>query len=108
MFGLHLQSQCEFTNANYLVSIMILSEKIKLMRVTEGITQKEFSQLTEIPLVSIKFYETDRRQINFENLIKITSHSQFRKYALWLVSDDFKMDIENQIAPANIDDLEEY
>ncbi len=65
---------------------MSLGKRIKSIRMEEGLSQAELSQLTDIPIDSIKAYESERRSVNEGNLIKITCHPQFFKYALWLTT----------------------
>lgn len=65
-------------------------------------TQKKFAEMVGMPLISLKNYELERSaSVRSENLLKITTHSQFQKYALWLVSDDFDNKVE-QIAPPEL------
>ncbi|PKF48672.1 XRE family transcriptional regulator [Enterovibrio nigricans] len=78
---------------------MILNKKIKAIRLDEGLTQLEFSQLIDIPVISLQNYEREVRNPSSENLMKITEHPRFEKYAFWLVTG--KTDYESgHICPA--------
>ncbi|UGA55306.1 helix-turn-helix domain-containing protein [Vibrio sp. VB16] len=88
---------------------MELGQKIKQMRISEGLTQKNFAEIVGIPLISLKNYELSRRSsINSTNLLKITTHFQFQKYTLWLMTENFDTSKAEQIAPPAIDGIEEY
>jgi transcriptional regulator with XRE-family HTH domain len=64
----------------------IFSEKIRLIRKEEGLTQPEFAELTGISLNTIKNFEVKGREITSSNLHLITNHPRFKKYALWLMT----------------------
>lgn len=67
---------------------MDLGEKLKLMRKREMLTQAEMADLVGISLSTFKNYELGRRQgISVVELLKVTKHPRFMKYALWLVTD---------------------
>ncbi|EOW9264235.1 helix-turn-helix transcriptional regulator [Vibrio cholerae] len=65
---------------------MKLGKKIKAIRISEGITQSEMAQLVEMPLISLRNYEQEKRAFSEENLMKITNHERFQKYAFWLMT----------------------
>lgn len=62
------------------------SEKVKLIRKNEGLTQKQFSEMTSIPLSTLKKIETGATEIGISTLDKITNHPNLRKYTLWLMT----------------------
>lgn len=70
----------------------VLGKKIKLMRLAEELSGPEFAQLVDISIDAVKSYESERRKVAEQNLLKITNHPRFQKYALWLMTD--------QVAPA--------
>ncbi len=84
---------------------MKLGKKIKSIRISEGLTQKRFAEIVGIPLISLKNYELGRKgSVNSSNLLKITNHSQFKKYALWLVTEQVDtVEKVEQIAPHMIE-----
>ena len=67
---------------------MVLGEKILEVRKKEGLSRREFSDLTGISQNTLKGYESLARAVSANELLKITNHSRFRKYALFLVTDD--------------------
>lgn len=67
---------------------MELFEKLKAIRLKEGMTQAELCKATGINLSTWKSYELLRRkEISSLELLKVTKHPRFMKYALWLVTD---------------------
>jgi transcriptional regulator with XRE-family HTH domain len=66
---------------------MTLSEKLRLIRTREGITQVEFCDATGIKLETWKGYEYGRRKtVASSELLKITQHPRFAKYTMWLMT----------------------
>lgn len=65
---------------------MKLGKKIKSIRLAERLTQDEMAQLLEMPLVSLRNYEYEKRGVSEENLTKITNHERFKKYTFWLMT----------------------
>lgn len=79
---------------------MLLSEKLLSIRQAEGLTRKQLSEITGVPVPTMKRYETGRiAKIGSDTLIKYTQHPRFQKYTLWLMSDITAPDA-GQIAPA--------
>ena len=78
---------------------MDICEKIKLIRKTENLTQKEFCEETGLTLSALKKYETGLRNApNGVELQKITTSQRFMKYTLWLMTDTVAPEA-NQISP---------
>lgn len=77
---------------------MGLGKKIKAIRIAERLSQMEFSQLIEISIDSVRSYENERRTVNEINLMKITKHERFKKYAFWLATDEVLPE-SGQVAP---------
>ena len=75
---------------------MELSEKIKLIRVSEGFSQPKLSKKLGIPLNTIGNYELEKRKVSAEFLLKISEH--FPQYALWLMTDTTAPEV-GQISP---------
>ena len=68
---------------------MELSEKLKVMRLNEGMTQSELCEATGLGLSSYKKYELALRlEVSSVALMKITKHPRFKKYTLWLMTDE--------------------
>ena len=77
-----------------------IGEKIRAIRDAEGLSRTEFFELTGIPASTQKQYETGRREgVGSDILLKITQHTRFAKYALWLMTDKTAPQA-GQIAPA--------
>lgn len=67
---------------------MNLGEKLRLIRTRERLTQLEICEVTGIKLGTWKGYEYGaRKEVSSVELLKITTHPRFIKYALWLVTD---------------------
>lgn len=75
-----------------------LSEKLKQIRDAEGLSQAKFAELTGISISTIKKYEVGIMEPGGVTLRKITTHEAFKKYTLWLMSDDTN-ESAGQIAP---------
>lgn len=77
----------------------VLSEKLKNIRKAENLSQMEFGHITGISISTVKKYEIGIIEPGGVTLMKITSHSRFKKYALWLMTGDIAPE-SGQIAPA--------
>ncbi|MBZ3664879.1 helix-turn-helix domain-containing protein [Pseudomonas monteilii] len=68
---------------------MALAEKLKAIRIKEGLTQSELCEATGLSLSSYKKYELAlRTEVSSVALLKITNHERFKKYTLWLMTGD--------------------
>lgn len=74
-------------------------EKLKEVRNAEGLTQPALAQLTGVSLGAIRNYETGQREVGLNVLDKIIKHERFKKYALWLMTDQVAPE-SGQISPA--------
>ncbi|WP_194430760.1 helix-turn-helix domain-containing protein [Pectobacterium carotovorum] len=63
------------------------AEKLRQIRKAEGLTQKDFSELTGVALGTIKKYETGHQPARAEVLESVIEVHMFEKYALWLMTD---------------------
>ncbi|HGJ5856519.1 helix-turn-helix domain-containing protein [Arsenophonus nasoniae] len=82
------------------VSSSSIGKKIRDIREAEGLTRKEFFELTGIPIKTQTYYETNRREgVGSNILFKITKHPRFKKYTMWLMTDEIESST-GQIAPA--------
>lgn len=67
---------------------MEIGEKIKKVREAEGMAQFDFAVATGINIATVRNCEQGRRlSIGSNELLKITQHPRFMKYALWLMTD---------------------
>jgi transcriptional regulator with XRE-family HTH domain len=66
---------------------MELGLKLKEVRLTERLTQTEICEITGVYLNTWKGYEYGRsKSVSSVELLKVTMHPRFEKYALWLVT----------------------
>lgn len=65
---------------------MNLGEKIKAIRVAEGLSQSKFCEIMEMSISTLKKYEGGHAEPGGVVLVKITEHPRFEKYALWLMT----------------------
>lgn len=76
-----------------------LSEKLKEIRKAESLSQAEFCEITGVSISTIKKYETGILEPGGGTLMKITNNPRFKKYTMWLMTDEAAPEI-NQISPA--------
>ena len=62
------------------------NEKLKLLRKTEGYTQKEMAKLLEIDPINYQRYEYGKVSPNYKIVKKLCS--AFPEYSQWLMTDD--------------------
>ncbi|MHB0766497.1 helix-turn-helix domain-containing protein [Stutzerimonas sp. NM35] len=68
---------------------MDLGKKLKEVRLNERLTQQEICEIAGINLTTWKGYEYGRSaSVSSTELLKITKNARFKKYALWLVTDE--------------------
>lgn len=78
---------------------MSVGEKIRAIRESEGLTRDEFGAVLDIPIGTLKRYETNRiGSIGGDVLMKITQHVKFKKYTMWLMTGDVAPEV-GQISP---------
>lgn len=66
---------------------MVIHEKIKAIREAEGLTQVQFAELLGVSLSAIKQIDSgQKKNPHAETLLKITTHRNFEKYTLWLMT----------------------
>lgn len=85
---------------------MKFHEKIKLVRMAEGLSQRQFSQIIDLPLSTLRKYELDSSIPNIQNLMKITKNPRFKKYALWLTTDETAPEVGQIAPPLSLDGCE--
>ncbi|WP_182853246.1 helix-turn-helix domain-containing protein [Arsenophonus endosymbiont of Aleurodicus floccissimus] len=61
-------------------------KKLKAVRLSEGMTQIEFSHVLGIGLGTIKNYGAGIRGVGLVILDRVTNHPKFSKYTLWLMT----------------------
>lgn len=65
--------------------------KLKLMRESERLTQRQMAELTGIPYGTFFQYEHGRSKPGLDALVKIFKHPRFRKYRDWFMFDEENM-----------------
>ncbi|HIF3098622.1 TPA: helix-turn-helix transcriptional regulator [Salmonella enterica] len=75
-----------------------ISNKLKAIRESEGLSQAKFADLIGIAVGTVKQYETGVRGVGTEVLLKVTMHPQLKKYTTWLMSDETN-EAAGQISP---------
>ncbi|CNI36199.1 helix-turn-helix domain-containing protein [Yersinia rohdei] len=75
-----------------------LGEKVKAIRKAEQLSQVQFCETTGISISTVKKYETGLLEPGGGTLMKITTHPQFKKYTMWLMTGDVAPEI-GQISP---------
>ncbi|BEN41164.1 transcriptional regulator [Serratia marcescens] len=79
---------------------MSLGEKIKAIRVAEGLSQSKFCEIIEMSISTLKKYEGGHAEPGGSVLVKITNHPRFEKYTMWLMSNTNKTsEAAGQISP---------
>lgn len=73
--------------------------KLKVIRKSEWLTQKEIAELVSIPSGTYIQYEQGKSKPGMEAIIKIFKHPRFRKYRDWFMFDEVDPET-GQIAPA--------
>ncbi|EPA1038497.1 MULTISPECIES: helix-turn-helix domain-containing protein [Enterobacter] len=74
-------------------------EKIKLIRESERLNRKQFSDLTGIAYSSLASNESGQKSPGVETIMKILQHPRFIKYTMWFMTNQVSPE-SGQIAPA--------
>lgn len=75
------------------------ADKLRQIRKAEGLTQKEFAELTGVALGTIKKYETGHQPARAEVMERVIEVNMFEKYTLWLMTDK-TAPIAGQVSPS--------
>ena len=75
------------------------SQKLTELRKAEGLTQRQFSELTGVSLGTIKNYESGHGIGGIATVENVINIQQFQKYTLWLMTGNTAPEA-GQIAPA--------
>ncbi|EAY0820144.1 helix-turn-helix domain-containing protein [Salmonella enterica] len=68
------------------------AEKLRQIRKAEGLTQKNFAELTGVAIGTVKKYESGHQSARAEIVERAVGVQRFEKYTLWLMT--------GKIAPA--------
>lgn len=77
---------------------MLISEKVKRIRAAENLSQSQFCKIVDIPVSTLKNIEGNHSVPNWNTLTAITNNPRFKKYALWLTTDEIAPEV-GQISP---------
>lgn len=73
--------------------------RLKAIREAEELSQAKFAELTGINIGVIKNYEGGRTGVGVSVIDRILETRDFKKYMMWLMSDDIAPEV-GQISPA--------
>ncbi|EAY4771227.1 helix-turn-helix transcriptional regulator [Salmonella enterica] len=76
-----------------------IGEKIRIMRKSEMLTQKQMAELTGIPAGTLIHYEQGKSKPGADALIKILKPQKLRKYRDWFLFDETEPKA-GQVVPA--------
>ena len=76
-----------------------ISEKLSLIRESERLNRRQFSEITGVPYTSLTYYESGRTTPPTDISMKILQHPRFTKYTLWFMTETISPEA-GQIAPA--------
>lgn len=74
------------------------AKKLLCIRKAENLTQQRFSDLTQIPLNTIKKYETGQQPAGASTMESVIQTDEFKKYAMWLTINE-TFEAAGQISP---------
>lgn len=77
---------------------MNMAQKIKAIRKGEGLTQAKFCEISGLALSTLKNYEGGHAEPGLSIVLKVTNTPQFKKYTLWLMTDETAPE-SGQISP---------
>ncbi|EFQ6910120.1 helix-turn-helix transcriptional regulator [Escherichia coli] len=75
------------------------AEKLRQIRKAEGLTQKQFADITGLSLAAIRNYESGQKSARAKIVETVLQVDRFEKYMLWLLKDK-TLPAAGQIAPA--------
>lgn len=75
------------------------AEKLRQIRKAEGLTQRQFADITGLSLAAIRNYESGQKSARAKIVETVLQVDRFEKYMLWLLKDK-TLPAAGQIAPA--------
>lgn len=75
------------------------AKKLRQIRKAEGLTQKQFADITGLSLAAIRNYESGQKSARAKIVETVLQVDRFEKYMLWLLKDK-TLPAAGQIAPA--------
>ncbi|WP_338515810.1 helix-turn-helix transcriptional regulator [Erwinia aphidicola] len=80
------------------------AKKLRLIRLSEKLTQPAFSKMTGIPLSTIKNYESGGQEIGLTIIERAIAPVELQKFTLWLMTGQSAPEA-GQIAPKGAEEL---
>ncbi|HAK8203890.1 TPA: helix-turn-helix transcriptional regulator [Salmonella enterica] len=75
------------------------SQKLRQIRKAEGLTQKQFAELTGLSITTVKSYEGSKQPARAKIVETVLQVDMFEKYMFWLMKDK-TLPAAGQISPA--------
>ncbi|EEQ6690763.1 helix-turn-helix transcriptional regulator [Escherichia coli] len=75
------------------------AEKLRQIRKAEGLTQKQFAEITGLSLATVRNYESGQKSARAKIVESVLQADRFEKYMFWLLKDK-TLPAAGQIAPA--------
>ena len=63
------------------------AKKLRQIRKAEGLTQKEFADITGLSLAAIRNYESGQKSARAKIVEMVLQVDRFEKYMMWLIKD---------------------
>ncbi|EIF0101509.1 helix-turn-helix transcriptional regulator [Salmonella enterica] len=82
-------------------------KKLKEIRVSEGLTQAEFADITGVNIGTIKNYESGNREVGLSVVDRVIKSRDFEKYTIWLMTGKTN-EAAGQISPSLSPDGQEH
>ncbi|CAJ0999656.1 hypothetical protein SODG_002027 [Sodalis praecaptivus] len=73
-------------------------KKLRAIRKSEGLTQRQFAELSGLSLNTVRAYEVGQQPARSEVMVRVVQVDMFKKYTMWLIHDEVEID-SGQIAP---------
>ncbi|ESC96308.1 DNA-binding helix-turn-helix protein [Escherichia coli 907391] len=86
-------------NTQMVILSIDYAKKLRQIRKAEGLTQKQFADITGLSLATIRNYESGQKNARAKIVEAVLQVDRFEKYMLWLIKDK-TLPVAGQIAPA--------
>lgn len=78
------------------------AKKLRLIRKTEGLTQKQFADITGLSLATVRNYESGQKIARAKIVEAVLQVDRFEKYMFWLIKDK-TLPVAGQIIQLSLD-----
>ncbi|WP_334473742.1 helix-turn-helix domain-containing protein [Arsenophonus sp. PmNCSU2021_1] len=79
------------------------AQKLRAIRKIEKLTQREFAELTDLSLSTVRCYESGQKPARAEVMEKVLQVDKFRQYTAWLLYDDKSLKFNQNITGGTAD-----